>query len=155
MFNLPTEAIDVGKNRTYTGVTVSTSAVVTKVSVTAHTYAQSSDGDVEIGGIKYSDTQTVYSVTNPNVTASDKQNVIEVTGATLISASIGQAVAQRVYDYYLKRNTNKAKIVWAGERLGGLLTLPNAWGGTNTGHAAKMEIKLSNTVAANVEVLGT
>lgn len=155
VFNLPTEAIDVGKNRTYTGVTVSTSAVVTKVSVTAHTYAQSSDGNVEIGGVKYSDTQTVYSVANLNVTASDKQNVIEVTGATLVSASIGQAVAQRVYDYYLKRSTNKAKIVWAGERLGGLLTLPNAWGGTNTGHAAKMEIKLSNTVAANVEALGT
>lgn len=154
VFNLPTDAIDVGENRTYTGVTVSTSAVVTKVSVTAHTYTQASDGDVEIGGVKYSDTQTVYSVTNPNVTASDKQNVIEVTGATLVSASIGQAVAQRVYDYYLNRNTNRARIVWAGEKLGDLLTLPNAWGGTNTGHAAKMEIKLSNTVAANVEAIG-
>ena len=97
----------------------------------------------------------MYSVTNPNVTASDKQNVIEVTGATLVSTSIGQAVAQRVYDYYLKRNTNKAKIVWDGEWLGDLLTLPNSWGGTNTGHAAKMEIKLSNTVAANVEAIGT
>lgn len=155
VFNLPTEAIDVGEGRTYVGVSVSTAAIVTKVSVTAHTYAPASDGDVEIGGGKYSDTQTVYSVTNPNVTASDKQNVIEVTGATLVSTSIGQAVAQRVYDYYLKRNTNKAKIVWDGERLGDLLTLPNSWGGTNTGHAAKMEIKLSNTVAANVEAIGT
>ena len=155
VFTLPTDAVDVGNNRTYTGVTVSTSAIVTKVSVTAHTYAQSDDGSVEINGVKYRDTKTVYNVINPNVTASDKQNVIEVTGATLVSTSIGQAVAQRVYDYYLKRSTNKAKIVWNGERLGDLLTLPNAWGSTNTGHAAKMEIKLSNTVAANVEAIGT
>lgn len=155
VFVLPTEAIDVGENRTYTGVTVSTSAIVTRASVTAHTYTQDSNGNVEIDGVKYSDTQTVYSVSNPNVTASDKQNVIEVAGATLVSTSIGQSVAQRVYDYYLNRNTNKAKIVWNGERLGDLLTLPNAWGGTNTGHVAKMEIKLSNTVAANVEAIGT
>lgn len=155
VFRLPEEAAGVGRSRTYSGVTVRTSAIVTKVSVTAHTYTQDSGGDVEIGGGKYSDTQTVYSVTNPNVTASDKQNVVEITGATLVSRSIGQATAQRVYNYYLNRSANKAKIVWAGERLGDLLTLPNAWGGTNTGHAAKMEIKLSNTVAANVEALGT
>ena len=91
---------------------------------------------------------------NPNVTASDKQNVVEITNATMVSTPIGQAVAQRVYTYYQKRNTNKAKIVWAGERLGDMLTLPNAWGSSNTGHVAKMEIKLSNTVAANCETIG-
>ena len=155
VFHLSSTAKEVGKNRTYTGVTVDTAAIVTKVVVTAHTYSQNTNGSIEINGIKYSDTKTEYSVSNPNITASDKQNVIEITDATLVSPSIGQAVAQRVYDYYLKRSTNKAKIVWAGEKLGDRLAMPNAWDGTNTGNVAKMEIRLSNTVAANVEAIGT
>ena len=154
VFTLPSEAQEVSKNRAYVGVTVDTSAIVTKVSVTAHTYAQSENGSIEIAGVKYSDTTSVYNVTNPNITATDKQNVVEITDATLVSTSIGQEVAQRVYDYYLKRNTNKAKIVWDGERLGDMLTMPNAWDGTNTGHLGKMEIRLSNTVAANCETVG-
>lgn len=154
VFLIPTEAEQLPMDDTYTGVSVDTSAIVTKVSVTAHTYAQASDGDVEIAGVKYKDTQTVYSVTNPNVTANTKQNVKEISDAMLVSTGIGQAVAQRVYNYYLRRNTNKAKIVWKGQRLGDCLTIQNAWGGNNTGHLARMEIRLSNTVAANCETVG-
>ena len=88
------------------------------------------------------------------MTATDKQNIIEVTNATLVSEGIGQTTAQRVYDYYQKRNTNKAKIVWNRERLGDYVCLPNAWGSTNEGHIEKMSITLSNTVAATCEALG-
>lgn len=142
----------VDASRTYPGASAVVASVVTEVRVTAHTYTQSSDGSVEIGGVKYQDTETVYAVTNPNVTANDKQNVVEVTGATLVSTSIGQAVAQRVYDYHARRQTNRAKIVWSGEKLGERITVPNAWGSTEAGNIVKMEITLSNTVAANLEV---
>ena len=129
-------------------------SIVTAVKVTAHAYTQDANGSVDIGGTRYKDTTTVYTVTNPDVTATDKPNVVEVTGATLVSATIGQSTAQRVYDYYQRRSTNRAKIVWDGEMLGDSVTVPNAWGGTTTGNLTKMEIKLSNTVAANCEVLG-
>ena len=154
VFSLPDTAAIIPEDRTYTGVTVDTSAIVTKVSVTAHTYTQDENGSIEINGVKYADNPEVYSVSNPNVTATDKQNVVEVTNGTLVSADIGQATAQRIYDYYLKRNTNKAKIVWTGERLGDYVTIPNAWEGQNTGHLARMEIRLSNTVAATCETIG-
>lgn len=154
IFHPPETPKEIGRNMTYTGVSVSTSAIVTQVQVTAHTYTQSENGGIEINGVKYDDAKTVYTVSNPDVTATDKQNIVEVTDATLVSPAIGQAVAQRVYDYYTKRDTNKAKIVWAGERLGDCVTLPNAWGGSNTGNLAKMEIRLSNTVAASVEAIG-
>lgn len=144
----------VGAEQTFTGVSVSTSAIVTAVRVTAHTYAQSANGNVTINGVKYDDTETVYTVTNPNVTASDKQNIVEVKDATLVSPSIGQATAQRVYDFYSRRNTSNARIVWKEERLGDCITHPNAWGGTNTGNIEKMEIKLSNTVVASCETIG-
>jgi hypothetical protein len=132
---------------------VETASAVTAVRVTAHSYARAADGDVEVGGVKYADTQTVCTVTNPNATASDLENVVEVTEATLVSPSNGQAVAQRVFDYYDRRNTSKAKLVWHGERLGALVTVPNSWGGQDTGHLKRMEITLSNTVVANSEVL--
>ncbi|BAK99019.1 hypothetical protein OBV_18210 [Oscillibacter valericigenes Sjm18-20] len=154
VFALPSAAAEISKDRTYTGVSVETSAIVTEVRVTAHTYTQDTNGSVEIGGVKYSDTETVYTISNPDVTASDKQNVVEVAGATLVSTAIGQATAQRVYDYYLRRNTCKAKIVWAGELLGDRLTIHNSWDGTEDGNLLKMDIALSNTVAGNFETLG-
>lgn len=154
VFSILDELNEVGIERTYTGVSVNTSAIVTKVQVTAHTYTQDSNGTVKIGGVSYKDTETIYTVENPNVTATDKANVKEVTGATLVSTANGQEVAQRVYDYYLNRNTNKAKIVWSGERLGDYVSLPTAWGTAHAGHIKKMTITLSNTVAADVETVG-
>lgn len=144
----------IGTGRTYSGASVEVASIVTAVKVTAHTYTQDANGSVDINGTKYKDATTVYTVTNPDMTATDKPNVVEVTGATLVSTAIGQATAQRMYEYYQRRSTNRAKIVWDGEMLGDSVSVPNAWGGTTTGNIMKMEIKLSNTVAANCEVLG-
>jgi hypothetical protein len=153
-FSTGSTPVEIPKSRVYTGASVKTAAIVTGVRVTAHAYTQDSSGGIEIGGVKYKDTPTVYTVVNPDVTATDKSNVIEITEATLVSPEIGQAVAQRVYDYYNKRNTYSGKIVWRGEALGDCLTLPNTWGGTNTGHVIRMSINLSNTVAATCESIG-
>ena len=155
VFRPSNSAAEIGRDRTYTGVTVKTASIVTEVRVTAHTYTKNADGSIEIAGEKYSEAETVFTVKNPNITAADKQNVVEITSGTLVSPDIGQSVAQRVYDYYLKRNTNRAKIVWKGELLGDCVTLPNAWGEANTGNLSRMEIKLSNTVAASCEAVGT
>lgn len=151
VFNLPDTPTVVSKDRTYTGASVTTDSVVTKVEVVAHTYAVNSNGGVEINGQKYSDTQTVYSVSNPNLIATDKENVKRVESATLVSTGIGQAVAQRVYDYYLKRNAISARIVYNGERLGDCLSIYTPWGTLLTGNLGKMEITLSNTVAYRAE----
>lgn len=154
VFNLPGTPDAITEDYTFTGVTVDTSALVTEVRVTAHVYTQAENGGVEINGVKYDDSKTVYTITNPDVIATDKQNVIEVADATLVSPDIGQATAQRVYDYYAKRITTNAKIVWAGELLGDCVTLPTAWGTTNAGNLRRMEVKLSNTVVATVASLG-
>lgn len=151
VFSLDNTPEDIDPNHIYIGASVDTSAIVTKVEVTAHTYKADSNGAITIGNTKYSDTETVYTVTNPLATANDKQRVIKATG-TLISPAIGQKTAQRVYDYYQRRNVAKAKIVWKGELLGNCITLPLQWGGTTTGNIKKMEFTISNTVAAQLEV---
>ena len=154
VFSPGTEAETVPKVRTFPGVSVSTAAVVTEVQVTAHTYAAAENGSVEINGVKYSDSKTVYSVKNPNVTATDKQKVVKIADATLVSPSVGQAVAQRLYEYHQRRNTGKAEIVFTGEQLGDRLSVPNSYGGNTVGNLTKMEIKLSNTVVFTGEVKG-
>lgn len=155
VFALDQTASSVSEARTYQGATVTTDALVTSVSVTAHSYTEDDNGDVEIGGKKYTDTQTIYTVANPGTTANTKANEKKVTDATLVSPSIGQEVAQRLYNYYAMRDKATAKIVLAGEILGDCVTVPTPWGDTVTGNIAKMEITLSNTVAATLTLAGT
>lgn len=154
VFNQPTKPILIPRGRTFVGSSVTTGAVVTKVNVTAHSYVEASNGNVTINGVKYKDTRTVYSAINPNVTASDRENVKEVTAATLVSDEIGQAVADRLYKYYSLRDTNTATVVYGGEKLGDCVSIYTPWGLLTTGNLHKMEIKLSNTVVYNAEVTG-
>jgi hypothetical protein len=148
------DAVEIGTDRTYTGASIDTESIVTEVRVTAHTYTEDSEGGVEIGGKKYKDTTAIYTVVNPDVTANDKQRVIEVTNGTLVSPDIAQSVAQRVYEYYQRRDTVNSKFVWQGERLGDCVTQPTPWGTTVTGNLQKMTITLSNTIAVSSESLG-
>lgn len=151
VFNLPTTPTEIPKLRTFTGASVKTDAVVTRVEVISHTYAADTNGSVEVNGQKYSDTTASYIVNNPNLIATDKENAKKVEGATLVSPSIGQAVAQRVYDYYLKRDAISARIVYSGEKLGDCVSIYTPWDALLTGNLGKMEIALSNTVVYKAE----
>lgn len=154
VFSPPTSPAEIGRDRTFPGIGVTTDAIVTSVRVTAHTFQQAADGIVEINGVMYNDINNVVVINNPDVTANDKQNVIEITDATLVTPANAQAVAQRIYDHYTRRSTHESRFVWRGERLGDLVRQPNSWGGTNTGNLLKMEMKLSNTLIASGESRG-
>lgn len=153
IFAPDTTGTTISDDNVYMGTQVDVSDVVTSVNVTAHTYTQDDNGSIEVLGNHYSDTQTVYTVSNPDLTPTDKDNVKEITSATLISTNNAQSVAQRVYNYYLKRNAIKADIIWDGQTLGDYITIPVGWG-TYSGNIQKMEIKLSNVVVASCECIG-
>lgn len=153
VFVPPTTPEVITRGETYVGVSVETGPIVTQVNVAGHTYATNTNGNIEINGTRYRDTQTIYTVTNPNVTANDIQNVIDVTNATLVSTSNGQAVAQRVYDYYLRRNKHTSKILYSGQALGDCLTQPTPWETTQDGNVVSIGITLSGIVAADITSL--
>ena len=144
-------------NRLYTGGDVSTSAIVTEVRVTAHTYSTSGSGSdtVEVGGKTYHHTTAVTTKSNPNVTASTKPNVIEVKDATLVNASNVAAVTQHVFDYYMRRQTHGVKIVMDKEMPGDYVTTTTPWEDQITGTITSMTIKLSGIAAADCEIVGT
>lgn len=143
-------------SRVYTGGSVDQDSVVTSVVVTYHTYTEGSgssgDDVITVGGVTYVHTTDTVTVTNPDVTASDKENVKTVKEATLVNSSNAAAVAARVYAYYQLRNTVNSKIVVSGEEPGDYVSIPTAWGDTMTGNIESMKLKLSNKVAANVTI---
>lgn len=153
VFSLADSPEEISIDKTFTGTSVSTESIVTRVEVVAHTYMIDSSGPIEINGSRYKDVQTVFSVTNPNVAENDKQREISIKNATLVSPNIGQETVERIYDFYTKRNKLSTKIIWEKQWLGDCITLPNPWGSTYTGHLSKAELIVSNTMAANCEVL--
>ncbi len=144
-------------NRAYTGGSVETSAIVTAVRVTAHTYSLTGSGNdtVQAGGKTYYHTTAITTINNPKATASDKQNVIEIDGATLVNPGNVPAVAQHIYDYYTKRERQSAKIVMNGEQPGDRIAMSTPWGSLISGYLTRMNIVLSGIAAADCEVIGT
>ncbi len=144
-------------NRIYTGGSVDRSAIVTAVRVLAHTYSATGEGNdtVEVDGTAYYHSTSVVTITNPNVTPSDKQNVIEVKDATLVNPANVAAVAQHLYNYYTKRDKQNVKIVMNGEKPGDHIAAATTWGTVMNGYITSMNIVLSGIAAADCEVVGT
>ena len=102
----------------------------------------------------YYHTAAVTAITNPNVTAGDKPNVVEVKEATLVDPGRAAAVAQHLYSYYMKRSVQKVKIVMDGEKPGDHVAAPTPWDTTVDGYITSMSIVLSGIAAADCEIVG-
>lgn len=152
----PSSLTAISSTKVYNRGEIEQDAIVTSVVVTYHTYTAGSgtsgDDVITAGGVKYVHTTGTVTVNNPNVTASDKANVKKLEDCTLVNASNASAVANRIYNYYLRRNTISSKIVVTGERPSDYVSIPTGFG-TLTGNIESMKIKLSNTTAADVEIL--
>lgn len=109
---------------------------------------------MEVGGKTWYHTAEVVEITNPKVTASDKQNVIEIDGATLVNPGNAPAIARHVYDYYAQRARQRVKVVMQGERPGDRIAAPTPWGTRINGYITRMDIVLSGVAAADCEIVG-
>ena len=141
----------------FEGGSVKQEAIVTAVIVTYHTYTQgtgnSGDEVITVNGVKYVHTTGTVRIDNPNVTASDKQNIKTVQDATLVNASNAQTVAKRVYDYWMRRKTVETSIVWEDQNMLDYITVPTPWGQDMTGSLTSAKITLSNLTTAEIEVM--
>ena len=141
----------------YTGGTVDREAIVTAVRVLAHSYSTTGEGNdtVEVDGVTYYHTTTAMTISNPNVTASDKQNVVEFKEATLVNPENVAAVAQHLYNYYTRRDHQRIKLVANGEKPGDHIAAATPWGTVMNGYITSMNIVLSGIAAAECEVVGS
>lgn len=74
-----------------------------------------SAGEVKISGKKYVDNTRIITVQMSDLPAGEKEHILPITAATLVSASNSPAVAERVFFYYQNRVEQELSFVLAGE----------------------------------------
>ena len=108
--------------------------------------------NVTLTGKKYKVQTRVTEKTNENIGALDIQNILELTGCTIIDHSIALEVAERVLDYYLKTKKVSAKIILGENDLGDKVTINSNFEGNITGTIERLEISGNNKLAGKVVV---
>lgn len=153
IFNPPaTGAKEIGEAGTFIDGVINEALPITAVNVVAHTYTQSSSGVIQIGGDRYNESKTIYTVTNPLTLVGSKPNVKSIENATLVSTDNGQAIAQRVFEYLMRLRSLDTSILYDGEGLADLLTIPAPSGEEITGNIEKMTLHFSGITVAQVRL---
>lgn len=148
-------AKEVPDDRTREGSSVETEKPVTQVRLTVHSYSttQSADAEaIEVNGTTYYDTKTVKVIDNPNVTASDRPNVIKVENAYLVTSSNGDEIAQLLYDTAMRTSKHKLKFRVVDEKMGEYLETVTPWDDTVTGYYTHATVTLSGFALSDAEV---
>lgn len=115
-------------------------------------YARVSGGSGTLTGLKY--IHTTRDVREP-VSEDEVPNVVEVTGATLVSLTNSAAVAQRLAAYYRQTESVEHEVVYDGETPGDVVTMTHPYGGAAFGCISEASISLGRSpVAAEKVALG-
>lgn len=110
-------------------------------------------GNVSLTGLAYEDTQTVR-VVSANLLPGTKENVVQVTDATMVNSNNGNPLAQRLFDYYQQRYLQKATLFAPTVQPGWSVVMDTLYGRVVKGVVEKMEIDLAGGYLADVEVVG-
>lgn len=109
-----------------------------------------SGGSVVLSGKKFSHATVALLKEDERIT--NYKNVAEVKDATLVNPSNGQAVLERVYQYYRNNETISAKVVAKDREVGQRGTINTVFAGQKTGTIRKMDFTFANSVIAEVEM---
>lgn len=107
-------------------------------------YAKLSAGTGTLTGTKY-----VHNMRDITRTVSDEGDDVNVKEAWLVSLVNSVGVAERLADYYAKRETIQQEFVWAGERPGDVMLIPHPYGGMARVCMASAELAMSGILKAN------
>lgn len=140
--------------RTRIDGSVTKADLVTAIELTSHSYSTSGSGDsVDINGTTYYDTKTVSRMNNPDTTANDKPNVIQISDATLVSSANVSTILKNLSYYYMRRDTYNINFRIDGETLGDYVTATTPWGDTVTGHYSSAKLTLSGITVSKAEIV--
>ena len=149
------ESKEVPEDRTRVGSRVEDEKPVTSVWLTYHSYSTTQSANAEsivIGNTTYYDTKAIKVIDNPNVTASDRPNIIKVEDAYLVTSANKDAIAQLLYDMSMKTRKHKLKFRVVDEKMGEYLETVTPWGNTHEGFYSHATVTLSGFALADAEV---
>lgn len=132
----------IGKDRKFEGHKLKLKPLVTGVEVTAHNYVNGEDNP------------QIFGVYNINLAPGDKENILKVEEATLVSNSNALEVAQRVYDYYQLRHQDEGEILLQDEENGQLVEISSLHNQQIQGIVEKLDINLTGGFIANATITG-
>ena len=162
-----TYALDSTSTQAYTGTINGTSTVTfnepygnlsisggTLVSSGANYATVTASGTVTITGKKYIDNKVVATRLNPRTSVQDKNNIIEITDATLINANNVNSVLDNVYNYSLFLSKIHQSIIVDGEYPRKMVSSVNAYGNRVFGYITKMDLSFTRNTYAEIELVG-
>lgn len=132
----------IGKDRKFQGHKLKLKQLITGVEVIAHNY------------INGEDNPQIFGVYNNNLAPGDKENILKVEDATLVSNSNALEVAQRVYGYFQMRHQDEGEILLQGEECGQLVTIDSLNNQKVQGIVEKLDIDLTGGFIANATITG-
>jgi len=112
------------------------------------------EGIVTLMGQKYVDVSQVTGIYNTELDTNVKQNILSITGATLVYPAIVDIVAQRVYDYYTQRYLQKVKLFTPTTQVGECVLVDTLYQQKLKGVVEKMELDLAGGFVAQAEIVG-
>mgnify|MGYP001013365753 FL=1 len=132
----------IGKDRKFEGHKLKLKPLVTGVEVTAHNYVNGEDNP------------RIFGVYSTSLAPGDKENILKVEEATLVSNSNALEVAQRVYDYFQMRHQNEGEILLQNEECGQIVTIDSLHNQKIKGIVEKLDIDLTGGFIAASTITG-
>lgn len=133
---------EIGKDRKFQGHKLKLKPLVTGVEVMAHNYVNGEDNP------------QIFGVYNTNLSPGDKENILKVEEATLVSNSNALEVAQRIYDYYQLRHQDEGEILLRDEECGRIVTIDSLNEQKIQGVVEKLDIELTGGFIAVSTITG-
>lgn len=135
-------------------VTNVTGATLIKSGVNFCRVNVTSSGTVLIEGQKYEDNTKSASVRLSALPAGEKENVLKVENATLISSSNAMAAAKRIFSYHQKRIQQNIAFVVSNETVGGIAGIEISKGEYRTAMIEKMQTNLIGGFVTKAVLVG-
>lgn len=116
-----------------------------------YAYISGDGGEVILTGVKYNHSTVAILKENEKIT--QNKNIVEVTGATLVTSANAQAVLDRVYDYYSTNESVSFSAVIGEQELGDVVEVDTDFKGVMTGNITKLDFRFSRKkITAEVTV---
>lgn len=104
-------------------------------------------------GKVYLDNKTIFTRSMEGIT-SEKENILKITEASMVTATNGADVCDRVFDYYQQRYVQNVKFYSLPVEIGGIVNMQTLYRNNLYGVIEKMTSNLTGGNTANAEVVG-
>lgn len=131
-----------------------TGGTITKQNANAVTVNVPTQGTVVINAKKYIDNTRVVSKRMANIPAGEKQNILRVEDATLVSSINSSTVVERVYNYYQKRLKQTFSMTLEDEKAGDFVAVDTMYNLVKNGTITENSINLTGGFRSKVVVIG-